>query len=196
MSVFSDLKVGDYFAFWQTSAHKSVRSYIQKRTERGFIGVNYSDDVETDIEGLQIANEPVEIIPTARHDGRPLQTFEELADWALSVQDAVNLTGVVSSFHRVSMHLRQRLELEGIRHTDAVNTHPINVLYADKVATLADGSICGAISTKTFQVAYSICLSLKTGMPHADLLRWHTDESEGFPRWHAVAGLKEKERQA
>ena len=65
-----------------------------------------------------------------------VRTWKELATEALAVQDACNLSGVVISFGHVIREVRAMLEAENKGGTDAVNTHPVCVLYADKVAHL------------------------------------------------------------
>lgn len=62
-----------------------------------------------------------------------MKTMKELAQEALNVQDACNLSGVVISFARVVKDLRELLPNAG---TDALNTHPICVLWSDKIAHL------------------------------------------------------------
>lgn len=63
-----------------------------------------------------------------------LRTLKDLAEEAYRVQDACNLCGVSQSFARAMLELRRILDSEG---TDAWNTHPIAVLWADKIAHLA-----------------------------------------------------------
>lgn len=60
------------------------------------------------------------------------RTLDELMVEALQVQDACNLSGVVHSFSRALTELREN----GINDTDALNNHPISVLYSDKIASL------------------------------------------------------------
>ena len=60
-----------------------------------------------------------------------MRTLKELAEEALAVQDACNLSGVAQTFARV---MRDLCELAP--GTDARNTHPIAVLWADKIAHL------------------------------------------------------------
>lgn len=61
----------------------------------------------------------------------------DLANEAIRVQDACNLSGVVLGFGRAVCRLRALLEAEGRGSTEDVNTHPICVLWADKIADLA-----------------------------------------------------------
>lgn len=61
-----------------------------------------------------------------------MKTIQKLAQEALDVQDACNLTGVALGMHKVLCEL-----MVHVRGTDDVNTHPISRLWADKVASLA-----------------------------------------------------------
>lgn len=61
------------------------------------------------------------------------KTMKDLAREALAVQDACNLSGVAHGFARALGELRTLLPSAG---TDAINHHPIAVLWADKVAHL------------------------------------------------------------
>jgi hypothetical protein len=65
-----------------------------------------------------------------------MRTWKELAEQALAVQDACNLSGVVISFATIIKEVRARLEEEKQGGTDNVNTHPVCVLFADKIAHL------------------------------------------------------------
>lgn len=61
------------------------------------------------------------------------KTMKELAREALAVQDACNLSGVVHGFSRAITNLRELLPNAG---TDAINHHPVCLLWADKIAHL------------------------------------------------------------
>jgi hypothetical protein len=67
------------------------------------------------------------------HPGSKTRTIRELAREALQVQDACNLSGVVHAFARAMSDLLKHPECTG---TDWANTHPVAVLYADKIAHL------------------------------------------------------------
>ena len=74
------------------------------------------------------------------------RTLEELAQEALNAQQGVNLSGIVHSFSRAVSRLRALYPLEGTRF---FNTHPLCILWADKIKDLtgADaGDVCGAWS--------------------------------------------------
>lgn len=64
------------------------------------------------------------------------RTLKELANEALMVQDACNLSGVVLSWSRAIMRLRTVLGEIQPFDTTTLNEHPINKLWADKVAHL------------------------------------------------------------
>ena len=59
------------------------------------------------------------------------RTLVELAQEAMHVQDACNLSGVALGFGRAMVDLRHLLT-----GTEQLNTHPIAVLWADKIASL------------------------------------------------------------
>ena len=61
-----------------------------------------------------------------------MKTLKDLAQESLDVQDACNLSGVVLGFSRALSALREL----GINDTEALNRHPISVLWADKIAHL------------------------------------------------------------
>lgn len=63
------------------------------------------------------------------------RSLQELAAECLQVQDACNLSGVVHGWSRSIRRLREVLGNPG---TDELNKHPINVLWADKVAHLTN----------------------------------------------------------
>jgi hypothetical protein len=63
------------------------------------------------------------------------RTLAQLAQEALNVQDACNLTGVVHGYSRALSDLRTHAEAGG-HGTDWINRHPIAVAWADKIASL------------------------------------------------------------
>lgn len=65
-----------------------------------------------------------------------VRSWKEMAEEALRIQDACNLSGVVHSFSNIITEVRTRLEAEGKGGSDSVNQHPICRLFADKVAHL------------------------------------------------------------
>lgn len=66
-----------------------------------------------------------------------MRTMKELAQEAIDVQDACNLSGVVHAFSRAMTCL-----CEMGMGTNERNTHPIAVLFSDKIASLT-GSAAG-----------------------------------------------------
>lgn len=87
-------------------------------------------------------------------DGRGLK---ELAQEALDVQDACNLSGVVHGWSRSIRRLRALLPGAG---TDALNAHCVNVLWSDKCASLT-----GAQYGHNFSWMYDACQRLAAGLP-------------------------------
>jgi hypothetical protein len=65
----------------------------------------------------------------------PGKSLAELAVEAIGVQDACNLSGVVLSFGRVVVRLRELLPES--TSTRDINQHPIAQAWADKIASLA-----------------------------------------------------------
>jgi len=76
-----------------------------------------------------------------------MKTLKDLAQDALFVQDACNLSGVVHSFSRAMTDLRANLPNAS---TDEINQHPIAVMYSSKIQSLTDSD-----STLTFSRAYN-----------------------------------------
>ena len=68
------------------------------------------------------------------------KTLAELTQEAIDVQDACNLSGVVHGWSRSITELRACLKEAG---TDDINTHFINILWADKVAHLTGTQTIG-----------------------------------------------------
>lgn len=69
-----------------------------------------------------------------------MDELRALAREALAVQDAVNLSGVVLSWGRAIQKLRDCMP--GVS-TRELNQHPINQLWADKVAHLTNTQTLG-----------------------------------------------------
>lgn len=68
---------------------------------------------------------------------------------ALVVQDACNLSGVVHSLAEVLPRIREEPDCTG---TDYVNTHPITIMYVNKLSSLS-----GAERGLVFSTAYDAC---------------------------------------
>lgn len=75
-----------------------------------------------------------------------MRTEKELAKLALDVQDACNLSGVVQSFADAMTDLWAIAVQRGPGHgTDWVNTHPVSVLFTDKLVHLSQAYDQGAV---------------------------------------------------
>ena len=64
-----------------------------------------------------------------------MKSLQEMAREALEVQNACNLSGVVHSFSRTMTDLREALQGPNFS-TEMLNTHPITVMFSDKIASL------------------------------------------------------------
>jgi hypothetical protein len=94
-----------------------------------------------------------------RDDGTFVKPLWQLAQEAIDMQDACNLSGVVHSWHRSISDLR----LHGRAHPTLVtgtawlNEHPINRLFASKVHDLTG---MGLSESLQFGLAYEECKQL------------------------------------
>ena len=84
----------------------------------------------------------------------------KLAKEALAVQDACNLSGVVHSFAQAMTKLGEVARAEG-KGTEWKNTHPVAVLFADKVAHLTGTQ--GDFGCARIDAAYAACERLVKG---------------------------------
>jgi hypothetical protein len=84
-------------------------------------------------------NNEEKTISTHLTDITKVRSWKELAKEALDIQNACNLSGLVHTFSSTIRELRCRLEDEGAFSTDALNTHPICILFSDKLYSLASG---------------------------------------------------------
>jgi hypothetical protein len=71
------------------------------------------------------------------------EEIRQAAEEALAVQDAVNLSGIVHSWSRRLSRLHEKSEAWAKMGTDERNKHPINMLWADKVASLTGTQALG-----------------------------------------------------
>ena len=78
-----------------------------------------------------------------------MKTIKELSKEAIDVQNASNLSGIVHSFSRAMTDLRANLPNAG---TDEINSHPVSVLYSNKIASLTNSD-----SGVEFARAYDAC---------------------------------------
>ncbi len=88
-----------------------------------------------------------------------MKTIKDLAQEAINVQDACNLSGVVHGFSRAITDLRAHLEQEPGFSTDKLNTHPICILWSDKIASLT-GSTSDAIFGQAYRTCQDLCQDL------------------------------------
>ncbi len=79
-----------------------------------------------------------------------LRTMQDLAKEAYQVQNACNLAGVIKGMDRAMMDLRR---LEPSLGTSAYNTHPLMVMWADKIASLTGSQT----DTHAVMRAYNWC---------------------------------------
>jgi hypothetical protein len=91
-------------------------------------------------------------------------TEAEMARVALQVQDAVNLSGVVHSFSAVLTDL-WKLADERNEGTLWVNTHPVSVLFADKITDLAQSRLSPRYSEAYAQCGALVGASLSQNVP-------------------------------
>ena len=179
-----ELAPGTFFRFTNAGDTK----HVFRRTDKDFITANHPDDGRRAQlpEDSGLWSERVEIVPVARHDGKPLMLFSELAQWALEAQNGVNLTGVIASWHRCTMHLRERLQYEcSVNGTAANNQHPINVLFADKLAALA-GVYTAESTMQTYSTALQVCERLQRAESHDDVAKWNS----ALEQWEIIESEK------
>lgn len=92
-------------------------------------------------------------------ENNKLRSLQELAQEALDVQDACNLSGVVHSFSRAIIELRFHLadlKAGGLTSTTELNTHPICKLWADKIAHLAGTQFDRDCLTDAYQEVHKL----------------------------------------
>lgn len=84
-----------------------------------------------------------------------VRTWKELAQEAIDVQNASNLSGVARSFAQVVSEVRIRIEHEGSKTEtkEGYNRHPIIQLWSDKIASLT-GTQFDWSATKAYDWAY------------------------------------------
>lgn len=92
--------------------------------------------------------------------GERERTLQELAKEAMEIQDACNLHGLVQGWARSVKELKKLLEAAGIGGTDQINQHPINKLWADKLADLSKSR-----NTVDHMVAFDRVTRLMNGEP-------------------------------
>ena len=88
-----------------------------------------------------------------------MKTMKELAQEALDIQSASNLSGVVHAFSRDITDLRAHLEKEfGDKFsTNILNEHYISVLFSTQIAHLTRTSATGCEDIKLYNDAFDWC---------------------------------------
>ena len=85
-------------------------------------------------------------------------TIQQAAQTALDVQDACNLSGVLHSFNEIVHEVIWPEARRQGKGTEFVNTHPIVILFLDKLASLAQETfVCD------YQGAYGECVRVASG---------------------------------
>jgi hypothetical protein len=82
-----------------------------------------------------------------------MSDLKDAAQMALGIQNGVNVSGLVHSFSQVMTTIWAEAHKEG-KGTDWVNRHPVVVLFADKIKSLAGDD---------FATAYEECERLAKG---------------------------------
>lgn len=88
-----------------------------------------------------------------REPAEDVRTLRDLAQAALQVQDACNLSGVVQSYARVLSRLWKLLPEAG---TKQINEHPIAQVWADKVAHLTGTQFDSNWSTRAYRAVHEM----------------------------------------
>lgn len=73
---------------------------------------------------------------------------------AIGIQDACNLSGVVHSFSKVISKVWAEARATENESTDWVNSHPICIVYANKISSL----VGDLYNNNNFANAYRICM--------------------------------------
>jgi hypothetical protein len=89
----------------------------------------------------------------------------DLANEALAVQTACNLSGVVYSFSKAMTSLWEIGRNEGWANTNTINSHPVAILFADKIARLVDP--CSSLNGTVYFKAYNWAKEVTTSAPNA-----------------------------
>ncbi len=80
-------------------------------------------------------------------------TIQQMAQSALDVQTACNLSGVISSFGIIVEAMRR----EHYMDTQTCNLHPVSRLFAEQIIHLT-GAGCGDV--ESYSTAYAVCTRL------------------------------------
>jgi hypothetical protein len=83
-------------------------------------------------------------------------TVKQMARYALDVQSAVNLSGIIRSFAEITRAMRDEHGMD----TPACNKHPVSRLFAEQIGHLTGMGIGDA---QTYGEAYTRCVWLSKG---------------------------------
>ena len=103
-----------------------------------------------------------------------MTTITDLARDSLRVQNACNLSGVVHSYARALSDLRTIFPSLG---TDAINRHPIAVLWADKITHLTGIQDLG---NSRISRAYDAVYKIIADGVHTEVARHERDQFARF----------------
>lgn len=82
--------------------------------------------------------------------------MKHAAQTAIDIQNACNLSGVIFTWAEVMASISKEASAQS-QGTDWKNNHPINVLFANKVADMTGGSSIDAHGTLKYSWAYGKC---------------------------------------
>lgn len=80
-------------------------------------------------------------------------TIKQMAQMAIDVQSAVNLSGVVRSFHEITTTMRNEHGMD----TPTCNHHPVCVMFSAQIAFLTNS---GYPDNDAYNRAYAACRQL------------------------------------
>ena len=84
-----------------------------------------------------------------------METMKDAAREALSVQDACNLSGVVFAMHQATAIIWQEAHKRALG-TEFVNTHPVMILFIDKLCHLAKYDQSGISLIHTYDECHKL----------------------------------------
>ena len=98
-----------------------------------------------------------------------VDNMKHAASSAIQVQDACNLSGVVMSWSNILSESLWPMARALNKGTAWVNKHPINVLFTDKVAAMAE---CDCINYSYYSEALRLCRKIQvTGEDYETMVR-------------------------
>jgi hypothetical protein len=103
-------------------------------------------------------------------------TYQELAQQALDVQDACNLSGVVHSFAK-AMDVLWAEARERNKGTAWINQHPIVSLFLDKLASLNGSQYNSSVVFRAFDEVRHIAAGKEVSSDYASLDAMKRDEA-------------------